>query len=273
MVISANLALILLAYVAAGLFTGVVAGLLGVGGGLIMIPVLNALFAAQGVAPEQIQHLALGTSLAAIVPTSLLSCRAHARRGAVEWDAVRRMTPWIVAGTLLAGVMARGLSSLMLQGFYVVLCVWVLFTLLHPVTQPLSAPRPLAHLRLAAGAIGMLSGLLGIGGGSLTTPYLLQHGRDIRHAIGTAAALGVPIAIAGALAYACSGVGVPGRSGTALGFVDMLAVAGLVVGSTLSTARGVALAHRLPRPVLRRLFALTILLAGIKMVWLMMFST
>ena len=267
---SANLALILAAYVAAGLFTGVVAGLLGIGGGLIMIPVLNALFAAQGVAPEQIQHLALGTSLAAIVPTSVLSCRAHAQRGAVEWQAVKRMTPWIIGGTLLAGALARGLSSVVLQGFYVILCVWVLYTLLRPEQEMDRVLRPLGHQRLAGSGIGLLSGLLGIGGGSLTTPYLLQHGRDIRHAVGTAAALGVPIAIAGALAYGISGLGVPGRNATALGFVDVLAVAGLVTGSTLSTARGVALAHYLPRPVLRRLFALMILLAAIKMVWLML---
>lgn len=269
MVLSANLALILAAYVAAGLFTGVVAGLLGIGGGLLMIPVLNALFAAQGVAAEQIQHLALGTSLAAIVPTSVLSCRAHATRAAVEWDVVRRMTPSIIVGTLLAGAAARGLSSTALQGFYVGLCVWVLYTLLRPARAADATPRPLRHARVAGTGIGLLSGLLGIGGGSLSTPYLLQHGRDIRHAVGTAAALGVPIAVAGALAYGFSGVGVAGRTATALGFVDLLAVAGLVAGSALSTARGVALAHRLPRPLLRRLFALMILLAGIKMVWLM----
>lgn len=272
MVLSANLALILAAYVAAGLFTGVVAGLLGIGGGLLMIPLLNALFAAQGVAAEQIQHLALGTSLAAIVPTSMLSCRAHAQRGAVEWPAVRRMAPWIISGTLLAGLAARGLSSLVLQGFYVGLCGWVLYTLLRPTSATELTPRPLGHWRVAGAGIGLLSGLLGIGGGSLSTPYLLQHGRDIRQAVGTAAALGVPIAVAGALAYGLSGIGVPGRSASALGFVDLLAVAGLVAGSALSTAHGVALAHRLPRPVLRRLFALMILLAGIKMVWLMIAS-
>lgn len=258
----------LAACMAAGLFTGVVAGLLGIGGGLVMIPVLNTVFVLQGVDPAHVQHMALGTSLAAIVPTGLLSARAHARRGAVEWPAVRAMAGWIAAGALTSALLARFLPTVTLQCLYLLLCAWVLFTMARPPVSVAAAELPpLRGAAPAAGGIGVLSGLLGIGGGTLTTPFLLRQRRDIRVAVATASALGVPIAIAGALGYVAGGMGIAGRTATAVGFVDLAAVAGLVTGSALSTGLGVNLAHRLPRVWLRLLFALMICAAAGKMVW------
>lgn len=260
-------AVVLAAYFAAGLLTGLTAGLLGVGGGLIMIPVLDSLFLAQGVPPSIVQHLALGTSLAAIIPTGFASARGHAARGAVEWGAARAMIPWLGLGALASAIAARGVSSPALQSLYVFLCVWVLYSLFSSKAAHDAQRRPLDWPRVSALVIGLLSGVLGIGGGSLSTPYLLRHGRDIRIAVGTAAALGVPIAAAGALGYLVTGMQVPGRPSWAVGFIDLQAVFGLVCGSLISTRWGVALAHRWPREVLKKAFALVILLAGVKMTW------
>lgn len=257
----------LAAWLAAGLFTGLLAGLLGVGGGLLMIPLLNGLYGWQGVPAHLIQHLALGTSLAVIVPTGLMSARAHAARGALDAEALRRLAGWVACGALLAACSSRWLSPRLLQGLYVALCVWVLFSLWRPQAAQVSqlALPTLRAPRLAGLIIGTLSGWLGIGGGTLSTPYLRSQARSMHVSVATAAGLGVPIALAGAVGYVVAGWQVAGRPPLAVGFVDLQAAAGLLAGSLLAAPLGVALAHRLNSAQLRLAFSLAVVLGGGKM--------
>lgn len=257
----------LLLWLSAGVVAGVLAGLLGLGGGLVMIPLLNALYAWQGLAPAVTQHVALATSLAVIIPTGLQSARAHAARGALDRDTLRRVLPWVALGALLAAVSARWLPGVWLQFLYLLLGVWVLasLSLIRPAAE--AVLPEVRRAPLMGSLIGVLSGWLGIGGGTLSTPWLLSQGRSMHMAVGTAAALGVPIAVAGTLGYVLAGWGVPARPPLALGFVDVPAAAALLTGSVLAAPWGAALAHRCPDRLLRRLFMGVVVLGMARMGW------
>jgi uncharacterized protein len=256
----------LLAYLVTGAFAGFIAGLLGVGGGLVIVPALALLFARQGVGDLHLMHLAVGTSLASIVPTALASLLAHDRRGSVDWAVVRGLLPGIVAGGLAGAWLARQLGSpalaLLFGSFEILVAVQLWFGL-----------RPAAHqalpgrwgLGLAGGVIGAVSALLGIAGGTLTTPFLLWYGVDIRHAVGTSASAGLPIALFGAAGFVWSGWGVSVGPDWTTGFIHWPAVAILLLASVPMAPLGARLAHTLPRPVLTRGFALFLLLVGLKM--------
>jgi uncharacterized protein len=259
----------LLTYLVTGAFAGLIAGLLGVGGGLVIVPALVLLFARHGVAETHLMHLAVGTSLASIVPTALSSLLAHDRRGSVNWPVVRDLLPGILAGGLAGAWLARQLSSPGLALFFG--CFEILVA-----AQLWLGLRPSAHqdlpgrwgLALAGGVIGSISALLGIGGGTLTTPFLLLFGVDIRHAVGTSASVGLPIALVGTAGFVWSGWDVSvGRDWTT-GFVYWPAVAGLLLASVPMAPLGARLAHALPRTFLVRGFALFLLTVGLKMVLL-----
>jgi uncharacterized membrane protein YfcA len=258
----------LLAYLLAGSVAGFMAGLLGVGGGLIVVPALAVLFARQGVPAAHVMHLAIGTSLASIVPTAISSLLAHDRRGSVDWCVVRALLPGILAGGLGGAWLARGLGSpglALLFGVFELLVAAQLWLSLQP-----AAHRGLpgaAGMTVAGGVIGLLSALLGIGGGTLTTPFLLWHGVDIRRAVGTSASTGLPIALAGAAGFAWGGWGIRVAQGWTTGFIYWPAVAGLLLASVPMAPVGARLAHALPRPLLQRGFALFLLLVGLKMIW------
>lgn len=262
-----SIAVSLLAYLATGAVAGVLAGLLGIGGGLVIVPALAALFALQGFPAGQLMHFALGTSLATIVPTSIASLLAHQRRGSVHWDAVRSLTPGIVLGAL-AGAWLAGHSSS--NGLRVVFgCFEVLVALQLAFGRQPGAHRGLPGAPgqgLAGALIGAVSSLLGIGGGTLTVPYLRWNGVDIRVAVGTAATCGLPIAIAGTAGYVIAGLGLAEAPGMNSGFVYWPALAGIVLASVPMAPLGAGLAHRLPRNVLLRIFALVLAVIGVKMI-------
>lgn len=257
-----------LIYLILGLVAGFLAGLLGVGGGLVIVPVLAMAFAARGVDPRVIQHLALGTSLGSIILTGLVSAYAHYRRGAVNTVALERITPGIVAGTLLGTVLAAHLATRDL------VIVFVLFEFAVG-TQMLLGFRPKPERGLpgwagssAAGAgIGMLSSLVGIGGGTLSVPFLAWSNRPLREAVGTSAALGVPIALAGSLGYVLNGWSNPHLPPWSLGYLYVPALLGIVAGSVLTAPAGAWLAHRLPVKMLRRIFALLLYALAAKMAY------
>jgi uncharacterized membrane protein YfcA len=255
-----------LSYLVLGAFVGFFAGLLGVGGGAIMVPVLTTLYVMQGFPADRVVHLALGTSMAAIVPTSLASLRAHHRHGAVRWDIVRRTTPGILLGTLGATFIASRVASRPLAIFFAVFMAYVALQMLANVK-----PRPTRQLPGAAGlsgvgvGIGGVSALVAIGGGSLSVPFMTWCNVKVHHAIGTSAAIGLPVALAGTVGYLVNGWDSAGMPALSLGFVYLPALV-LVSAVSMHTAPfGAKLAHRLPVATLRKVFAGVLLALCAKM--------
>lgn len=256
------------AYVGLGLVVGFVAGLLGVGGGLIIVPVLIMLLHANGLAAGMEPQLALGTSLASILFTSLSSVRAHHRHGAVEWTLVRRIAPGILLGTLAGAVLAAQMSAQVLKVFFVVFLFYAAFQMwLDFKPAPHRGLPGRAGTSLAGGVIGAVSSWVGIGGGTLSVPFMLWHNVPLHRAIATSAAIGFPIAIAGAAGYVLGGWGASGRPAGSLGFVYLPALAGIVLGSVLTAPLGARTAHRLPVRPLKRIFALLLIVLALRMLW------
>ncbi len=254
------------AYIALGLFAGLVAGLLGVGGGLIIVPVLAFIFAAHHFPPEHLLHLALGTSLASIVFTSISSFRAHHAHGAVNWRVWREITPGIVIGTLLGTVLAAQLSTQFLKGFFVLFLFYVGTQMLLDIRPKASRSLPgLLGMFLAGNVIGAVSSLVGIGGGTLSVPFMTWCNVALHQAIGTSAAIGLPIALAGTIGYVSNGLAVSHLPAYSVGFVYLPALVAIVLGSVLTAPLGAALAHRLPVKKLKKIFALLLYTLGIRM--------
>jgi uncharacterized membrane protein YfcA len=233
-----------------------------------MVPVLVVLFAQQGFEPAWHMHLALGTSLAVIVLTSISSLRAHHAHGAVRWQTVRRIAPGIVLGTLLGALAARHFSDLGLRLFFVAF-------LFYAATQMWLDLKPRAHRELpdwlgmtvAGAVIGAVSSWVGIGGGTLSVPFQLWCNVKLHDAIGTSAAIGFPIAVAGAVGYALVGLGIPGLPAWSVGFVYLPALAGIAVASWMTAPLGARLAHRLPVKRLKRIFALLLYVLALRMAY------
>lgn len=257
---------LLAGYVLLGLAAGFVAGLLGVGGGLIIVPVLAWLLEAQGLTQNAI-HYALGTSLASILFTSVSSLRAHHARGAVEWNTVMRITPGILFGTFVGAALAARLSPLPLKIFFVAF-------LFYAAIQMWWNFKPTAHRQLpgmagmfgAGGVIGAVSSWVGIGGGTLSVPFQLWCNVPLHRAIGTSAAIGLPIAAAGAAGYALNGPAGEGIPGS-LGYIHLTALACIALGSVATAPLGARAAHALPVGRLKRIFALFLFTLAIRMAW------
>lgn len=256
------------AYGGLGLAVGFVAGLLGVGGGLIIVPVLIMLLHTHGQAVGMEPQLALGTSLATILFTSLSSVRAHHRRGAVEWPLVRRIAPGIVLGTLAGAALAARMPATVLKIFFVVFLFYAAIQMwldFKPAPQRGLPGR--IGTSLAGGVIGVVSSWVGIGGGTLSVPFMLWHNVPLHRAIATSAAIGFPIAFAGAAGYVLGGWTVSGLPAGSLGFVYLPALAGIVLGSVLTAPLGARTAHQLPVRPLKRVFALLLFTLALRMVW------
>jgi uncharacterized membrane protein YfcA len=255
-------------YLGIGLVAGFIAGLLGVGGGLILVPVLSWVYAHQGFPAEYNIHLALGTSLATIVLTSLSSLRAHHGHGAVRWQIVRRITPGIVAGTLAGAIAAAWLPDFGLRVFFTIF-------LFYAATQMLFGVKPKAHRQLpgwpgmtAAGTvIGTVSSWVGIGGGTLSVPFMTWCNVRFQEAIGTSAAIGFPIAVSGTVGYALSGQAAQGLPEWSLGFVYLPALAAIAAMSMISAPWGARLTHSLPVAKLKRIFAGMLYLLAVRMAY------
>jgi uncharacterized protein len=253
----------LLIFVATGAAAGLLAGLFGVGGGLIMVPALAFVLPWQGLGPAVVMQVAIGTSLAVISCTSVSSMLAHHRRGGVLWPVLLRFAPGLALGALAGAFVAHALPGSWLArivGAGALLVALQMFLDRKPVAQrPLPGP---AGLFGAGGVIGLLSALIGIGGGSLTVPFLSWHGVEMRQAVGTSAASGVPIAWAGALGFMLAGAGVAGRPEWSVGYVALPAFAGIAAASVLTAPLGARLAHRLPPRALKRAFAALLVVVG-----------
>jgi len=253
-------------YLSLGVFAGVLAGLLGVGGGLIIVPALVAIWQANGVHSAHIMHLAVGTSLATIVLTSISSVRAHHAHGAVAWPVFWRLAPGIVLGAALGAALAAGLPGSVLKNLFGVFELVVAMQLalgLRPKSER-RLPGPVG-IGAAGGVIGVVSAILGIGGGTLTVPFLTWCGVSIQKAVATSAACGLPIAVAGSAAYVVMGWNVADLPAAAAGYVYLPALGGVAVASVLSAPLGARLAHRLSPTALKRVFALFLAALGLWM--------
>lgn len=260
--------MLLAAYLATGAVAGFFAGLLGVGGGVVVVPMLALLFAGQGFPENEVLHLALGTSMATILFTAASSLRAHHAHRAVLWPVVRRLTPGILLGTLCGAYLAALVSSRGLALIFVAFMLFVAGQMIGQRRPPAGRRLPgVLGLSLAGGVIGAFSSLVAIGGGALTVPYLIWCNVRPQQAIGTSAAVGLPIAIGGTCGYVWHGWGQAGLPPGSLGFVYLPALAVILVASVLVAPLGARLTHRLPVRLLRRIFAGLLLLLSAKMLW------
>lgn len=256
---------VIASYLALGAVAGTVAGLFGIGGGLIIVPVLIFSFELQGISPEISPHLAVGTSLATIVFTSASSIRSHHSHGAVRWDLFRPMTVGIVAGALVGAWTASLMSGRALElviGIFVILVGLKMLLRVDP--RPGRDVPGDAGLGVAGTGIGWASAIFGIGGGTLTVPYLTWCNVRMQQAVGTSAACGLPIALAGALGNVWTGWQNPALPELSAGFVYLPALIGIILASVFFARIGANLAHRLNARVLKRTFSIMLLLVGLR---------
>ena len=253
-------------YLVTGTAAGLLAGMLGVGGGLIIVPILTFIFAAHGFAPQHVLHLALGTSLATIIVTSIASARAHHARRAVNWETVRSIAPGIALGCLLGAWLAAQLDTRPLKILFAAFEFYVGTQMLLQLTPDAGRSLPgRAGMTTMGTFIGIVSSLVGIGGGTLSVPFMVYCNRSMREAVGTSAAIGLPIAIFGSMGYVFSGLGQSGLPPYNLGFVHLPALAGIALASIFIAPLGAKAAHHLPVPLLKKLFALLLYALSAKM--------
>lgn len=258
-----------LGLLAAGVVAGLIAGLLGVGGGIVMVPAMAIAFGIMGYDPAVYQHVAVGTSLAVIIATGTTSARAHHRRGAVMIDVLKLWAPFIVGASLLGGLMAGLYTGDVLRVIFGAVALFVALNVVLPVQKRLMArfsASALTH-RIMAVIVGYVSALMGIGGGSLSVPTLSAFGHPMHKAVGTGAALGVMLAIPGALGFAVSGWAAAGRPPLSIGYVNLPALILIGVVASLVAPLGAALAHRLDQKQLRGAFAVFLVVVGLRMLY------
>lgn len=253
---AAEIALLVAAVLAAGLFAGLIAGLFGVGGGTVVVPALFYVFSALELGGEANLHVAVGSSLAVIIATSARSLAAHRSHGVVDEAVLRAWTPWVAAGALLgaalAGIASKGALSLV----YATAATLVAAQLgLGRESWRLAPDLPQGWLRRALGGlIGLLSAMMGVGGGAMGSMLMTLYGRPIHQAVATSAGFGLAIGIPAALGFVLFGWDAPGRPPLSLGYVNVPAAVLMALVTTLTAPWGARLAHRLDRRVLRRLF-------------------
>jgi len=251
-----------------GAIAGIIAGLLGIGGGIIIVPALVFVYKLQSVDQNIMMHSAIGTSLATIVFTSISSIRAHQSHKAILWPVFKQLTPGILLGAFLGSFIADALPSNTLK------MMFAPFMILIAIQMALGK-QPKPHRQLpgklgmftAGSIVGAISSLFGIGGGSLNVPFMTWCNVTIQKAVATSAAVGLPIAIAGSIGFIWSGWGVPNRPEWSLGYINIIAMFSIVVMSALTAPLGAKLAHTLPSKQLKRAFAVVLVVLAIKLFW------
>jgi len=261
--------LLLIELVLLGLGSGFLAGLLGIGGGMLMVPFLTFFLSKQGVGADLAVKMAIATSMATIMFTSIASVRAHHKRGAVRWDIVKTLAPGIVVGSLVAslGVFAllKGAYLAIFFGLFVGFSATQMFRNKKPAP---SRQMPGTAGRLAAGSgIGFLSGLVGAGGGFISVPFMAWCNVPIHNAVATSAALGFPIALANVLGYVVAGQGVTDLPAGSLGYVWLPALGVVALASVFTAPLGAKAAHTLPVATLKRVFASVLYLLAAYMLY------
>ncbi|HBC58699.1 MAG TPA: hypothetical protein DCZ03_16190 [Gammaproteobacteria bacterium] len=260
----------LLYYLTIGAFAGLLSGLLGVGGGLVIVPALLFLFQVQGFSSLHLMHLAVATSLATIVVTAAVSALAHHRRGAVDWSLVTRLIPGVLLGAFFGAWLAHRLPSEVMQRIFALFMLYVALRMILQLNPTAVGGRTITAreiLFLPGIVIGMISTLVGIGGGSLTVPYLLYRHQAMLRAVATSSACGVPIALAGSAGFILLGGQAGQLPSRSLGYIYYPAFFGIIAASVFFAPLGAHLARRMPTAYLKRLFATFLLLVGIRMLF------
>jgi uncharacterized membrane protein YfcA len=250
-------------YIALGVFVGFLAGLLGIGGGFTIVPVLAAVFAYQGVDHAHVLPLAIGTSAATIVFTAFSSARAHHRRGAVDWSVVFAMAPGIVAGSLVGPQIASALPARVLAAVFGAFTWYTAARLVWSGDPKPTRELPGRAAMTAVGAmIGLFAGMVGTGGAFLAVPFMARCNVKMQVAVATSAAIGWPVALTATLSYVAAGLHAGGLPPHTLGYVDLPALAGIAAASMLLAPLGARVAHVWPRDRLRVAFAIMLTILG-----------
>ncbi|ASF45307.1 sulfite exporter TauE/SafE family protein [Methylovulum psychrotolerans] len=259
---------IFLASLALGLVAGLLAGLFGIGGGLVIVPVLAFVFKEQGYPPDITLLMAVATSLATIILTALSSVYAHHRLGAVVWQKVWRLSPMIMVGSGLGAVVAERIPADTLRLILVAFLLYVGTQMAFQLKPKPGATAPSLWLDgIAATIIGLMSAIVGIGGGTLTVPYLVYGNQPMRNAVAISSACGLPIAIAGTASYALLGWHATHLPDYSVGYVSLPAFAGVGLTSILTAPLGAKLANKLPAAHLKRYFSVLLWVMAAKLLW------
>ncbi|MEI7430700.1 MAG: sulfite exporter TauE/SafE family protein [Betaproteobacteria bacterium] len=263
-----HLALFAIALALTGCLSGFLAGLLGVGGGIIVVPILYILFPALGVAEEVRMHLAVGTSLATVIPNAITSARSHHAKGSLDFDLLRKLGPPIILGVIGGSIFGGKSSGQVLIVIFASLALLVAFymafrrdswVIRRDLTQSFLLRTPIGLF------IGWFSVLMGIGGGTLSVPMMNLFNIEMRRAVGTGAAFGILIGIPGLLGFIATGWGNPLLPPLSLGYCSLIGVAMIVPSSMMMVKRGVSVAHSIEQSLLRKIFACFLLTTSIKM--------
>ncbi len=249
-----------------GSVSGIIAGLLGIGGGAVIVPILVMIFSYTGVNPQYIQHIALGTSMATIIVTAISSTRAQHRHNAVRWDVVKSISPGILIGTFAGSYLASYISSASLTIFFVCFLYFVAIQMILNLRPKSTHALPSMPKVSGIGVIiGGISSLVGIGGGTLTVPVLSYYSVPLHTAVGTSSAVGFPIAVAGTFGYILGGLNLQDLPFGNIGYVNILAFVCISFASFLTAPFGVKLSHKLPIKVLKRVFAIFLVFVATNM--------
>jgi uncharacterized membrane protein YfcA len=258
-----------LTYALLGVFVGFFAGLLGVGGGSMIVPVLGLTFVAFGFSADQVLHLSLGTSLAAMIVSTASSAREHHRFRAVRWDLVKGLAPGIVLGGLAAGAIARAVPVGFLKVFFLCFMAYVAAQIVfglkvNPGGRKLPGPAGTAAV---GGAIGGLSALAGVGGAMLSVPFMMYCSVPFREAIATSSAVSLVVSLSGTVGFVAAGLSEPGLPKWSVGYVYLPALVGISVTSVFVAPYGARAAHRIPVATLKKIFALLLLALAAKLAY------
>jgi uncharacterized membrane protein YfcA len=254
---------------ALGLATGYAAGLLGIGGGMLLGPFITLILSARGLPADLAVKMAIATSMATIVFTSISSVRAHHKRGAVQWHIVKGLAPGIVIGSLVGSIgifaVLKGTTLALLFAAFIGFSATQMFLDKKPKAGR-SMPGTAGQIGVGA-VIGLVSGLVGAGGGFISVPFMVAHNVVIIQAVATSAALGFPIAVANAVGYALGGQGVEGLPSWSLGYIWLPALAVIASCSVTTAPLGARMAHKLPVAKLKRIFAIVLYGLAAYMLW------
>jgi uncharacterized membrane protein YfcA len=259
---------IFILYLCLGAAAGMVSGLFGLGGGVVIVPILIFTFSAQNFSSEVLTHMAIGTSLATIAVTSISSVASHHKHGLVVWPVALWLSPGILVGAALGASFAISITGLFLQLTFGIFLCCVALAMAIPSKSSLVVAMPgYIGKSFIGSVIGFFSSVFGIGGGSLSVPYFSWTQMPMKNAIATSAACGLPIAFSGAIVYAVQGLGGQELPEKTIGFVYAPAFFGIIIASIFFAKVGAKLAYQLPSEILKRYFSLLLLLIGIHFIW------
>ena len=258
-------------FILLGSFVGVISGLFGIGGGGIIVPILTTIFLSHGLDEKSVVHMALGTSMAIIIITSISSIRAQEKKKAIVWDIVKMMAPGILIGTFLVTFIASKLDSFYLS---IIFAIFMFYSSIQMFVGKKPKPESKVFSKkthfLSGGLIGGLSSLVSIGGGILSVPYLLIQNIDIKKAIATSSAIGLPIALSGTVGYIINGWHNTSMETLTLGYVNIVAFVCVAIASFLTAPIGVMLVHKINVDIMKKLFSVLPFVLSIRMIYSLM---